>query len=66
MAHQPVTRVRLPVITPMSPLNKVANARIAERIVERITGHMAIDPDGWQTFAAGEIFLALQAASRGQ
>jgi hypothetical protein len=48
----------------VNPLTNVANARLAEKIVERIAHHATVDPAGWEAFAAAEIKLALDAATR--
>jgi hypothetical protein len=56
--------VRVRVIDSLEPSIKVANARLAEKIVERIAHHATVDPAGWEAFAAAEIKLALDAAAR--
>jgi hypothetical protein len=62
MMSQSGARVR--VVDPRVAFTAVANARIAEKIVERIAHHAMVDPAGWEAFAAGEIKLALDAAAR--
>jgi hypothetical protein len=52
------------VINRHAPVNSIANARLAEKIVERIAHHATVDPAGWEAFAAAEIKLALDAATR--
>jgi hypothetical protein len=52
------------VINPHAPVRDIANARVAEKIVERIAHHATVDPAGWEAFAAAEIKLALDAAAR--
>jgi hypothetical protein len=54
----------LHVINPLASITSIANTRLAEKIVERIAHHAAVDPDGWEAFAAAEIKLALDAAAR--
>jgi hypothetical protein len=61
MASQSEAHVRMRVV---NPLTNVANARLAEKIVERIAHHATVDPDGWEAFAAAKIKLALDAAAR--
>jgi hypothetical protein len=64
MASQSVAQVRMRVINRHAPVNSIANARLAEKIVERIAHHATVDPAGWEAFAAAEIKLALDAATR--
>jgi hypothetical protein len=52
------------VINPLARFTNIANARVAEKIAERIAHHAAVDPAGWEAFAAAEIKLALDAAAR--
>jgi len=52
------------VINPQAPVRGIANARLAEKIVERVAHHATVDPAGWEAFAAAEIKLALDAAAR--
>jgi hypothetical protein len=52
------------VVNPLPPPTTVANARIAEKIAERIAHHATINPAGCEAFAAAEIKLALDAAAR--
>jgi len=56
--------VRVRVINSLEPSIKVANALLAEKIVERIAHHATVDPAGWEAFAAAEIKLALDGAAR--
>jgi hypothetical protein len=60
MASQSV-RVR---VISLEASTKIANARLAEKIAERIAHHATVDPGGWEAFAAAEIKLALDAAAR--
>jgi hypothetical protein len=62
MMSQSGARVR--VVNPLVPFTAVANARLAEKIAERIAHHATVDPAGWEAFAAAEIKLALDAAAR--
>ena len=62
MASQSAVRVRI--VNSLEPFINVANARLAEKIVDRIAHHATIDPAGWEAFAAAEIKLALDAAAR--
>jgi hypothetical protein len=64
MASHSVAHVRIRVTSPHAPFSNVANARLAEKIVERIAHHATVDPAGWEAFAAAEIKLALDAATR--
>jgi hypothetical protein len=64
MASRSVAHVQVRVTNPLAPFTNVANARLAEKIVERIAHHATIDPAGWEAFAAAEIKLALDAAAR--
>ena len=64
MASQSAAHVRMRVINPQAPVSSIANARLAEKIVERIAHHATVDPAGWEAFAAAEIKLALDAATR--
>jgi len=64
MASQSVAHMRMRVINPHAPISNIANARLAEKIVERIAHHATVDPAGWEAFAAAEIKLALDAAAR--
>jgi hypothetical protein len=64
MASRSVAHVQVRVTNPLSSFTNVANARLAEKIAERIAHHAAIDPAGWEAFAAAEIKLALDAAAR--
>jgi hypothetical protein len=52
------------VVNPLPPPTTIANARIAEKIAERIAHHATINPAGCEAFAAAEIKLALDAAAR--
>jgi hypothetical protein len=61
MMFQSGARVR--VVNLRVPFNAVANARLAEKIAERIAHHATVDPAGWEAFAAAEIKLALDAAT---
>jgi hypothetical protein len=63
-AVRSVAHVQVRVTNPLAPFTNVANARLAEKIVERIAHHATIDPAGWEAFAAAEIKLALDAAAR--
>jgi hypothetical protein len=62
MMSQSGARVR--VVHPLVSFTAVANARLAEKIAERIAHHATVDPAGWEAFAAAEIKLALDAAAR--
>ena len=62
MMFQSGARVR--VVNLRVPFNAVANARLAKKIAERIAHHATVDPAGWEAFAAAEIKLALDAATR--
>jgi hypothetical protein len=64
MASHSVAHVQVSVINPLAPFTNIANARLAEKIVERIAHHAKIDPAGWEAFAAAEVKLALDAAAR--
>jgi hypothetical protein len=64
MASRSLAYVQVRVTNPLAPFTNVANARLAEKIVERIAHHATIDPAGWEAFAAAEIKLALDAAAR--
>jgi hypothetical protein len=44
--------VRVRIINSLEPSIKIANARLAEKIVERIAHHATVDPAGWEAFAA--------------
>ena len=52
--------VRVRVISSLEVSKKIANAHLAEKIVERIAHHATVDPGGWEAFAAAEIKLALE------
>ena len=64
MTSQSVAHVRMRLISPPAPVSNIANARLAEKIVERIAHHATVDPAGWEAFAVAEIKLALDAAAR--
>jgi hypothetical protein len=64
MASRSLAGVHVCVTSALAPFTNVANARLAEMIVEQIAHHATIDPAGWEAFAAAEIKLALDAAAR--
>ena len=64
MASQSAPHVRMRVINLQPPVSSIANARLAEKIVERIAHHATVDPAGWEAFAAAEIKLALDSVAR--
>jgi hypothetical protein len=64
MASRSIAQVQVRVTNPLASFTNVANARLAEKIAERIAHHATIDPAGWEAFAAAEIKLALDAAAR--
>ena len=64
MTSQSVAHVRMRLISPPAPVSNIANARLAEKIVERIAHHATVDPAGWEAFAAAEIKLALDSVAR--
>jgi hypothetical protein len=64
MISQSGAHMRVCVVDPLVPFTAVANARLAEKIAERIANHATVDPAGWEAFAAAEIKLALDAAAR--
>jgi hypothetical protein len=50
MASQSAADLRVRAINPPAPVTNVANARLAEKIVERIAHHATVDPTGWEAF----------------
>jgi len=48
MTSQSVAHVRMRLISPPAPVSNIANARLAEKIVERIAHHATVDPAGWE------------------